>query len=194
MNTLNETQTKKEKIYAKKSLYLNFEELIEFGANKILETIAKEKINTSSENQKLIKKFLEKLIEETHEKIKKDFSLKEIENTEKAIQKALIKKSGNINHKTAKEELTILKKETESKENPLFSSIALAELYTMTTSWLSRTAGNKLSFLIEGLSQLGIKNFEEMNEENDILLAQLRKTYEEEEEMEEDLSHIIREA
>lgn len=200
LNTLNETQPKEEKIYAKKSLYLNFEELIEFGANKILEKIAKQEINASSENQKLIKKFLEKLIEETHEKIKKDFSLKEIENTEKAIQKALIKNPGNINHKTAEEELAILKEKTESKENPLFSSIALAGLYTMATSWLSRTAGNKLSFLIEGLSQLGIKNFEEMNEKNDILLTELSKTddnYDDErfeEEPQEEPRRMIREA
>lgn len=176
LNTLNETQPKEEKISAKRSLYLNFEELIEFVANKILETIAKQKINTSSENQELIKKFLEKLIEETHEKIKKDFSLKEIENTEKAIQKAFIKKPENINYKIAETELAILKEKTESTEGPLFSSIALAGLYTMTTSWLSRTAGNKLSFLIEGLSQFSIKNFEEMNEKNEMLLTELSKT------------------
>lgn len=200
LNALNETEPKEEKIYAKRSLYLNFEELIEFGAKKILEKIAKQEINASSENQKLIKKFLEKLIEETHEKIKKDFSLKEIENTEKAIQKALIKKPGNINHKTAEEELAILKEKTESKENPLFSSIALAGLYTMATSWLSRTAGNKLSFLIEGLSQLDIKNFEEMNEKNDILLTELSKTDDDydderyEEEPQEEPRRMIREA
>lgn len=194
LNTLNETQSEEEKIYAKRSSYINFEELIEFVAKNILETIVKEEINASSENKKLIKKFLEKLIEETHEKIKKDFSLKEIENTEKAIQKALIKKPGNINHKTAQEELAILKEKTESKENPLFSSIALAGLYTMATSWLSRTAGNKLSFLIEGLSQLGIENFEEMNEKNDILLTELSKTYNEEEEIQEEPRRMIREA
>jgi hypothetical protein len=196
LNKLNRTKKEEEKIYTNRSLYLDIEELIEFGANKILETIAQAEINTGSENQKLIKKFLEKLIEETHEKIKKDFSLKEIENTEKAIQKALIEKSGNIDYKTAEEELAILKEKTESKENPLFSSIALAGIYTMATSWVSRTAGNKLSFLIEGLSQFGIKNFEEMDKENDILLTELSKIDNEEEELHEpeEPRRMIREA